>query len=275
MTFAATTNGTICSDRVERIVRESNMSVLFSLDGGPDASQHRAAAVWPFLLGPGGAKPPPPGGVVPGSHRAHELPSGGARPGGKRPPCPGARRSGGCRSARSRTPTGTGHGERLEAAFEELAAWYVAEARHDRLPPLTVTSDTLRHWHHVRQGGKRVPRPCRVATSVLGVDPDGHVMPCHRFLYRPGDWLGTVESPLLSRNRWKYVHLSAEDVPGCDDCLASPVCGGGCRAVVLQAALDLKQAHPSHCLITRAHTRAAISVYETLSQEGNRAFLSW
>ena len=271
LTFSVTTNGTICSDRVERMVRGARMSVLLSLDGGPDASAHRplrcggsswaqVAANLPLL-----ASWSPDLTVRMSFHPgALDLVAGVRHVLGLGAPmvalCPVT------------DADWRGHEGRLEAAFQELADWYVAEARLDRLPPLTVTNDTLRQWHRVRQGGKRRSRPCRVATSVLGVDPDGHVMPCHRFLYRHGDHLGTVDSSRLSQERWKYVHLSAEDFPGCDGCLASPVCGGGCRAVALQAGLALGQAHPWHCLVTRAHARAAITIHDTLSREENPAF---
>jgi radical SAM protein with 4Fe4S-binding SPASM domain len=103
------------------------------------------------------------------------------------------------------------------------------------------------------------------------VDPDGAVMPCHRFLYRPQDWLGTVDSPYLSSRRNPYLDIHSSQFLACQECEAKPVCGGGCRAVTLESGRGLLETHPGHCLTTRAHARAAYHIYETL--EDNPAFV--
>jgi uncharacterized protein len=158
----------------------------------------------------------------------------------------------------------------LEAAYEALADWYIEEARAGYYVPLELTRQVLQMWHrHLSGPGSRPSRPCGVGTWILGIDPEGHVMPCHRFLYRPHDHLGTVENTQLSPERWKYVHLSARDILGCDTCPAQPVCGGGCRLLALEAGSGLHGTHPGHCLTLRAHARAARRIYDTLRAEKN------
>jgi len=270
--FSATTNATIATPRVERIIKDSNMSLLISMDGGHGASSYR-----PFVSGKSSYE-----------HVAKNLPklvswSGDAyvrmtfHPGAldlvgnvRHALELGAPAVALCPVVEARW---AGHEEALEEAYQALAEWYIEEARRGRILPLEITHIMLRQYHAYRHGAPRTPRPCGVGTYLLGVDPEGHVMPCHRFLYRPQDWLGTVDSPKLSEKRQKYVHLSSRDILGCDVCVAEPVCGGGCRAVVVNAGIDLTQAHPSFCLVTRAHARAAIRIYDTLSKEENTAFL--
>jgi uncharacterized protein len=168
----------------------------------------------------------------------------------------------------------TGHEEALEAAYQALADWYIDEARKSRDVPLEITHLLLQNWHRHLSGGERQTRPCGVGSWVIGVDPDGHVLPCHRWLYRKHEWLGNVDQPVLdAKRRAPFLQVSSRAILGCDTCPAEPVCGGGCRAVVVNAGLDLQTgAHPGYCLNTRAHARAARRIYDTLMAEDNRVF---
>lgn len=126
-----------------------------------------------------------------------------------------------------------------------------------------------------RGAGARPTRPCGVGQTLLAVGTDGQVMPCHRFLYRPHDWLGSVERPELGEKRQPYLHLATREVLGCDGCVAEAVCGGGCRLEVLDVGGDLQTGrHPAFCITTRAHARAARHIYDVLTAEGNGTFLA-
>lgn len=271
VTFAATTNGTVANERVERIVRETQMHLLVSVDGGHGPSAYR-----PFVSGrssyealarnlPRLARWSPNLMARMTFHpRALDLVENV-----KHVFALGAPRIALCPVVEEPWQD---HVEELEQAYDRLADWYIDEARQERILSLEVTNTLLRQYHKYRVTGARPFRPCGVGTSQLGIDTEGHVMPCHRFLYRPHDWLGTVDSPQLSESREKYVHLFSRDMLGCDRCMANTVCGGGCRVVALNAGLGLNEPHPSYCITTRAHARAVFRIYDTLSSEGNRAF---
>lgn len=271
ITFSTTTNGTVASPRVERIIRDSQMHLLISMDGRRGASRYR-----PFVSGRSSyplvarnlrklAQWSPdavvrmtfhPGALdlVGNVQEALELGAPSVAL------CP------------VNEADWTGHEEQLDASYQALAEWCIAEARQHHIVPLEVTHHLLRLYHLHQQGAPRPQRPCGVGTNVLSVDPEGNVMPCHRFLYRPQDWLGTVSEPVLSEARQQYVHFSSHDMLGCDTCIAAPVCGGGCRVVAMNAGLGLHGAHPGYCLTARAHTRAAIRIYHTLMNEDNFLF---
>ena len=269
--FSATTNGTICSPRVERIVKDGQMSIMLSLDGDRDASRHRPfvssresyALVARNLRRFAGWAPelhvrmtfhPDALDLVGNVRHALEL---------------GAPSIALCPVVEA---DWQGHEEGLETAYQALADWYVEQVRREAPPPLIITNVMLRQLHRARAGAPRPARSCAVGTSLLGVDPDGHVMPCHRFLYRRHDWLGSVDRPHLSDARWQYVHLSSRDILGCAGCVAEPVCGGGCPVVALEAGRGLNGAHPAYCMLTRAHVRAVLRIYETLQSEPGTVF---
>lgn len=271
--FSATTNGTLATPTVERIIRDADMRLLISMDG-----EHAASVYRPFVSGRSSysvvAKNVPklvswssdavvrmtfhPEALDLVANVRHALDLGAPSVA----LCPVVEAH------------WEGHEEALEAAYQALADWYIAEARLGRIVPLEITHMMVQRLHGAARGGSRPPRACGAGQQVLGIDPIGNVMPCHRFLYRKHDWLGTVDQPQLDDRRNAYLHLSSRDILGCDTCVAEPVCGGGCRAVVLNAGLDLRSgAHPGYCLTTRAHARAAVRIYQTLTAEANPAFL--
>lgn len=273
VSFSATTNGTIASPRVERILRDAEMDLFISLDGGAEATAHR-----PFVSGRSSysvvARNLPklvrwahqasvrmtfhPGSLdlVGSVRRALEL---------------GAPQVALCPVVEADWKAWV---EPLEAAYEALADEFLGTFRRGTPLPLIHTWQLLGRLHRDRTAGDGKPtRPCTCAHSLLGVDPDGNVMPCHRFLYRPGDWLGTVDRPELSPAREPYVAVAARDVPGCDRCPADRVCGGGCRYLALAGTGDLHGKHPGHCLTLRAHFRAVERIYTTLMEESPGALL--
>ena len=267
--FAATTNGTVSGPRVERIVKETAMPLLVSLDGDHRAAEHR-----PFVSGRGSyelvARNLPklvewsPNVVVRmtfhpdaldfvGNVR-HALELGAPSVA----LCPVVEAS------------WQGHEEALKAAYTALADEYIDQARRGRLLPLEITHQLLVDLHSRR----RPARPCSAGQALLSVDPDGNVMPCHRFLYRRSDWLGNVRERQLDERRWDYVHLSSQDILGCDTCPAQTVCGGGCRLLAVAAGQKLETgANPTECMLMRAHAAAVHRIYETLTAEGNQVFL--
>lgn len=271
ISFCATTNGTVANARVEHIIRDAGMRLLVSMDGGPSATEHR-----PFVSGhssyPVVARNLPrlaqwaTETVVRMTFHPDALDLVGNL---RAVLALGAPSIALCAVEEARWQ---GHEDELEAAYQALADWFIAEARGGYILPLEITHSMLRQWHAYHRGGKRQERACGVGHTLLGIDPDGNVMPCHRFLYRKRDWLGHVNQPELSPQRERYVSLRSADILGCDTCVAQPVCGGGCRLVALQAGYDMATgAHPSYCIVTRAHARATRRIYDTLMGEDNPA----
>jgi uncharacterized protein len=266
--FSATTNGTIFSERVEKLIRSTGMSLLVSLDGDRAASRYR-----PLLSGRDSYSRVArnighlaacasemharvtfhPGSLDLKASVIHALELGAPSVA----LCPVV-------EANWREME-----DALERSYSELADWYIDVARTGVVPPLTVTNLMLLQHHESLHGAPRPKRCCDIGTRLFGVNVDGKIMPCHRFLHRPHTSLGHVTDKTFSEERRKYVTLASADILGCDSCIARFTCGGGCRVVALEAGLDLTDRHPAHCLLTRAHMRAVTRIYETLLHERN------
>lgn len=270
--FGATTNATIATPRVEAIVRSTGMNLLVSMDGGEESMMSR-----PFV---GGGSP-----FKAVSRNLKRLVKWSPSLTVRMTYHPGALEL--CDNVRRVLEMGApsislcpvpesdwrGSEDKLEQEYQKLADWFIAQALKDDFLPLEMTWQQLRLVHNHFQGGERPSRPCPVGTTLIAVDPDGQVMPCHRFLYRSKDWFGTVDNPSFPPEREKYVRLSSRDLLGCDTCLAEPLCGGGCRVVATADRYDLQTGvHPGHCLNARAHARAAFRIYETLMKQAPESF---
>lgn len=266
--LAATTNGTLFSRRIEEFVRKTAMSLLISIDGDAKSNAER-----PFVSGRASYS------VV-----RKNLPRFVASA-----KCVTARVTfhpqsldllGSVRHALELGAPAVilapvveaewgGLEHEVRARYLELADWMISELRNGRVPPLVLTWEALQAWNDRGPEG-RPPRPCPVGHSLLAIDPDGNVMPCHRFLYRPQHWLGRVDSVELSERRQQFAELTSLDIDNdCARCPARSICGGGCRVVSLQSGGGLYGTHPFHCLLTRAHALAVERIDQFLSDEAD------
>lgn len=264
--FAATTNGTLANERVERVIREGQLALMVSLDGGAAANRLR-----PMVSG----------------RESYSL---------VRKNLPRlAEWSRKCTARVTFTPDNLellrnvrdvlevapvrvalcpvveadwgGHEQALEDAYQELGEWFAAEVRAGRRPPLEVTWELLRDYQQRLVCQKRPERACPLGDGLMAVDSQGNVLPCHRFLHRPHDRLGGVEATELPDERWRFVHLKRAEIPDCDTCIARTVCGGGCRAVALGGGHGLEGVHPHHCLLMQTHMRLVARLYRELRSE--------
>lgn len=268
--FAVTTNGTLFSSRIEGLLRQYRMRVLLSLDGDARVT----ASDRPYLSGRSSYR-----AVVANLARFTEAAVDVMVRATFHPTALdlagrvehllglGAPRIALCPVMECDWESCESE---LEEAYATLGDWLLERAGPHGIPPLEVTRRLLLDFHLARRGQPRPRRPCQVGHSLLGVDPEGNVMPCHRFLYRSQDWLGSVSEPqVFSSKRREFVDLdSARLGEVCRGCVAEPVCGGGCRIVALNRGLGLHEAHPGHCLPMQAHARMVSRLYDDLARAG-------
>ena len=268
ITFAATTNGTIAGPRVERILKEGNVRLLVSLDGDERGNEARKTLAgkssYPMVTRnlPQLLEWTPslivrttfhPGNLDLLGQVRHILELGAKS----------------IALAPVVEADWNGSEQKLDEAYTELGEWFLDECRSLRRPPLELTWDLIRLWHRHHCGGSPPAEACKLGTSLLSVQPDGNVMPCHRFLYRPQDWLGSIHDAELPEKRAQYLALHSWQKGVCASCPARPVCGGGCRLLALQAGLGLTGVFSNHCLLMRSHARMARHLYLTLLAEKN------
>jgi uncharacterized protein len=263
--FAATTNGTLANARVEKVIKDGAMHLLISLDGGAGYNARRPMlsgresyslvaknlprlSAWSPRCSVRMTFTPDPIDLV---QRVREVLSIG--PFSSLALCPVVEAD------------WSGREEALEVAYEQLGDWFLQEVAQGRRPPLTITWLLLQKYIQ-RLGCQSPPqRPCPVGDSLLAVDTQGQVLPCHRFLHQRQ--LGTVYDEHLPPARWQYVHLKTLEIEECPRCEARTVCGGGCRAVAQQAGYGMEGVHPNHCRLLRPHMRQVQRIYQALHQQ--------
>lgn len=274
--YGATTNATIATSAVERLIRDHQIHLFVSLDGSADANQAR-----PFVSGR------PSHNVV--LQNIPKFVSWSPRVDLRMTFHPQALDLvANLKAGFEHLPAGdiylcpvveadwTGYESRVEDAHLQMAQWFLEEFRAGRPPRLPITWSYLRvHDRFHRLGDTSLPqRPCEIGHEWLAVNYSGNVMPCFRYLDRPEDWLGSVEDEQgVCSQRQPYLHLSTAQVGRCPDC-PSHQCGGGCRVLSLRAGAGFFGHHPNHCLLLKAHLKAVEIIYNTLLQESPTAFLS-
>jgi uncharacterized protein len=262
--FGATTNGTLAGPQVEKVIREGQLQLLISLDGDQAATRQRplvsGADSYPMiaknlkrLIGwspqAGVRMTYHPGALNVVHNIKHAIELGAT----SIYLCPVVEAD------------WSGLDTQVDELHQSLAEWFLREFRQGQTPPLEVTWSILRQYHKALYCKDCLPkRPCQVAAGLLAINVQGNVMPCHRYLYRPQDWLGTVADSGLPAQREQYLKLHSPDFTECQSCEANRVCGGGCRVVAIEGGHGLHGIHPYHCLTMRAHYRAAVHIYQEL-----------
>lgn len=148
----------------------------------------------------------------------------------------------------------------LDAICDELLADLEAGRRPIDYQPITKIVRRL-----------MVPEPitryCGVAGSYLGISSSGKVYPCFRHLGMSRYCLGDVRSGVDGERRLAFLAAEAADVdarPGCRDCWARYLCGGGCYADSTVYGPDPRAPQAHHCPYWRAEISAAIRIYGRL-----------
>ena len=146
---------------------------------------------------------------------------------------------------------------------EALARLLVARVRDDRV---FAYHNLVRHVRSSRVVRQRLAHHCGAARTLLAVARDGSLYPCHRFVgmaeYRMGDvWSG----PDLALQR-RVLGLTVDERPGCRECWARYLCGGGCwkHAVDAHGALE-RPDEALTCRLMRHQIECALAVNAALS----------
>jgi uncharacterized protein len=118
----------------------------------------------------------------------------------------------------------------LLAQMIELADAFEAATLAGRHYPLSNMLALLRELHR----GTHRPWPCGAGAGYLGVDADGALSACHRFVDDPRAAMGHVDAGIddAARQRWLAARRVERQEP-CASCWARYLCGGGCHHEVL------------------------------------------
>ena len=162
------------------------------------------------------------------------------------------------------------YGRLLDAQVEELLA---ADDPGSR-PVLIHLADTV-----TRVMGYRLsPLPCGAGRGFIGVDARGRFFPCFRFIGMEAYRLGDIDRGLDRRAVGRFQERAAADYrrrPGCEDCLAGPLCGGQCFAVSECFGPGRMAPLPLHCGYVRLEAAAALRIVTTLRERAPEKLLGF
>lgn len=161
--------------------------------------------------------------------------------------------------------------EPIRRQTEAMAEFLVARVREDR--PFDYTN-LVRYVRGTRVVRERLAHPCGAGRTYFALAQDGALYPCHRFVGMDEYRLGDVDTGLDPRLTERILGLTVDVRPGCRDCWARHLCGGGCwkHAVDRHGTLDRPDEEVA-CEITRHEIECAMAVNAALGVE-DRALLA-
>ncbi len=89
-------------------------------------------------------------------------------------------------------------------------------------------SNLVRHVRQTRLVDQRLAHYCGAARTYLALAQDGAFYPCHRFVGMPEYRMGDLVSGFDNHLQKRILGLTVDQRPGCRDCWARYLCGGGC-----------------------------------------------
>ncbi len=153
----------------------------------------------------------------------------------------------------------------IQEQTERIALFLVNSVQNNRFFNYTNLVKHIRQTRVVRQ---RLAHYCGAGRTYLALSQDGSFYPCHRFVglddYRMGD-IRTGVNLALQRT---ILDLTVDNRPGCRDCWARYLCGGGCwkHAVDAHGRLETPDLEVS-CRLIRHQIECAMAVNSQLRVE--------
>ncbi len=160
--------------------------------------------------------------------------------------------------------------EILGAGLEVLAARYLDALRAGGHLGFANLDGLLRTLHR----GTHRALPCGAGVRLAACDTDGTLYLCHRLTGDPAHALGSLATGLSPDRPARLRAASLQRRPGCADCWARHLCGGGCHhARALAAAAGRER--PDACRWLRRWFRTGLEVYGAVAVERPDVLDKW
>lgn len=141
---------------------------------------------------------------------------------------------------------------------ETLAHYLIRRVREGQVFSF---SNLVRHVRHSRLIDQRLAYYCGAGRSYFALAQDGAFYPCHRFVGMPAYRMGDLDQGFDDALQRRILDLTVDARPGCRDCWARYLCGGGCwkHAVDINGSLE----HPdtkTSCELIRHQIECAMAI---------------
>jgi uncharacterized protein len=161
----------------------------------------------------------------------------------------------------------------LQASYERLADWYVAETLRGRKFYLSSIDEKIRT--RTRGPLDRAER-CSIGWRQFSISPSGRLYPCVQFVKEDNDpsfVLGDVFSGFTEEKR-RWVSSCSEGVkPECDGCALLDRCSSWCACVNWTSTGSLERASPVVCAHDQMLMRIADAAANRLWKRRNHLFI--
>ena len=157
--------------------------------------------------------------------------------------------------------------QRFERQTEELAETLVRRVRSGRVYDF---ANLVRHVRNVHRVDQRLAHYCGAARTYLALGQDGAFYPCHRFVGMPEYRMGDLDRGFDDTLQRRILGLTVDDRPGCRDCWARYLCGGGCWKHGVDVHGDLARPDTeASCRLIRHQIECAMAVNAALKVGGH------
>jgi len=132
----------------------------------------------------------------------------------------------------------------------------------------------IEHFESYAKGSDNTSYPCGAGRGYVGIDTDGSIWPCHRFIkfedtrhWSEKEWcFGHVEHGITKPEvREKFDNFKA-DCTGCE-CYVETPCHGGCYATNIDLGGSLTKADPRICAYVKMQVAVSAKYKEVIGVE--------
>lgn len=268
-TFSMTTNGTILNDEIYNFIKDNNISVMISMDGGCDIqNKHRC-----YCDGKGSFED-----VIKNIERFKEARGGHLT--ARATVCSTDIRFkkikddllslGFTNAVTSMVDTGEDsplfiggdYTERVLEQYRILADDYVENIMNGGKENDILFTSTLNSLYFK----KMKVRSCNAGNSGIAVGTDENIYPCHRFMGMEDYIIGTLDKGIDESLRGKYRKATIYAKEECKDCWARYLCSGACAHTSAVHGGDVFHAPVCYCDIYKGLYEIILDVYWRLKE---------
>lgn len=153
--------------------------------------------------------------------------------------------------------------EEIKEQNEALALFLVDSVRNNRF---FNYSNLVKHIRQTRVVKERLAHYCGAGRTYFALAQDGSLYPCHRFVGMDSYKMGHIDSGVDLALQKTILSLTVDDRPGCRECWARYLCGGGCWKHAVDAHGSLEGSNDElSCRIIKHEIECAMAINSELA----------
>lgn len=155
----------------------------------------------------------------------------------------------------------------IKEEFDRIAEFYKEELLKGNYFMLRNFFQVLERIHCKNKSGYR----CGAGRQTAAVSPDGGLYPCYKFVGIKSYLMGNVGAGEYDKNysaRFRENHAGAR--PGCQNCWARYLCGGGCPYLSEVSHGNITIKDELDCEFTRHIVKLSLEIYVHISRENKK-----